>query len=244
MRSLYTYCVCIDIISKGFEMNKKAKRRLMVVGGIVVIAMLVIVAVAGSGGAASSLSIPDVLSGDYEGKKVQVSGAVVADSLTSQGSVATFRIQPEEAGSDTEALTVSYDGALPATFGTGVVAICTGTMEDGALTCSEMVTKCPSKYESAEGSLTVKGLLDQADSMVGTETKVCGYVRGDVLAVDAPEGYRFTLESQGANINVVWDGGVDEAVGDGTALVVTGSLNADGTFTASAQPAIDEAVSE
>lgn len=225
-------------------MNRSAKRRLVVVGGIIVVAMLVIVAIAGSGGAASSLSIADVVSGDYRGKKVQVSGSVVADSLTSEGSTALFEIQPEDAsGQDT--LTVRYDGALPATFGTGVVAICTGTVEsDNTLTATELVTKCPSKYESAEGSLTVKGLLDQAESMTGETTKVCGYVRGEVLPVDAAEGYRFTLESQGAAINVIWDGGIDEAVTDGTALVVSGALNADGTFTASDQPAIDEAVTE
>ena len=66
-------------------MNKKAKRRLVVVGGIVVIAMLVIVAIAGGGQAASSLSIGDVLGGGYEGKKVQVSGSVVAGSITAEG---------------------------------------------------------------------------------------------------------------------------------------------------------------
>ena len=225
-------------------MNRSAKRRLVVVGGIIVVAMLVIVAIAGSGGAASSLSISDVVSDDYRGKKVQVSGSVVADSLTSEGSTALFEIQPEDA-SGQETLTVRYDGALPATFGTGVVAICTGTVEpDNTLTATELVTKCPSKYESAEGSLTVKGLLDQAESMTGETTKVCGYVRGEVLPVDAAEGYRFTLESQGATINVIWDGGMDEAVTDGTALVVSGALNADGTFTASDQPAIDEAVTE
>lgn len=230
-------------------MNKKAKRRLVVVGGIIVVAMLVIVAVAGSGGAASSLGIDDVLTGDYEGRKVQVSGSVVADSVTSDGSVAVFEIQPEEDSSGAssasgETLTVSYDGALPATFGTGVVAICTGTVEDGRLSCSELVTKCPSKYESAEGSLTVKGLLDQAGSLTGEETKVCGYVRGDVLPVDAAEGYRFVLESQGETVNVIWDGGMDESVSDGTALVVAGSLTTDGAFEASEQPAIDNAVSE
>lgn len=225
-------------------MNRSAKRRLVVVGGIIVVAMLVIVAIAGSGGAASSLSISDVVSGDYRGKKVQVSGSVVADSLTSEGSTALFEIQPEDA-SGQETLTVRYDGALPATFGTGVVAICTGTVEsDNTLAATELVTKCPSKYESAEGSLTVKGLLDQAESMTGEATKVCGYVRGEVLPVDAAEGYRFTLESQGAAINVIWDGGMDEAVTDGTALVVSGALSADGTFTASDQPAIDEAVTE
>ena len=227
-------------------MNRSAKRRLVVVGGIIVVAMLVIVAIAGSGGAASSLSISDVVSGDYRGKKVQVSGSVVADSLASEGSTALFEIQSEEGSADAsgqETLTVRYDGALPATFGTGVVAICTGTVEsDNTLTATELVTKCPSKYESAEGSLTVKGLLDQGNAMVGKDTKICGYVRGDIQAVDAD--YRFTIESQGATLNVRYDGGLDDAIVDGTAVVVSGALGEDGTFMASEQPAIDEAVSE
>lgn len=220
-------------------MNKKAKRRLVVVGGIVVIAMLVIVAIVGSGGAASSLGISDVLNGGYEGKKVQVSGSVVADSLEAHGSTAVFSIAPED-GSGTEQLTVSYKGALPATFGTGVVAICTGTVEDGTLAATEMVTKCPSKYESAEGSLTVKGLLDQASSLTGKDTKVCGYVRGTIN--DASADYRFTIESQGSEINVVYDGGLDENVQDGTALVIEGQLGEDGLFHAASQPSIDSSI--
>ena len=46
------------------------------------------------------------------------------------------------------------NGALPATFGAGVVAICTGTVDGKTLEASEMVTKCPSKYES-------EGLVDR-----------------------------------------------------------------------------------
>ena len=218
-------------------MNKKAKRRLVVVGGIVVIAMLVIVAVAGSGGAASSLSIADVLGGSYEGKKVQVSGSVVADSLASEGATAIFKIEPEGDDAGADQLEVQYNGALPATFGTGVVAICTGTVEGKTLLATEMVTKCPSKYESAEGSLTVKGLLDQADTMLFKDTKVCGYVQGPVN--DAQAAYRFTIESQGATLNVVYDGGLDEQIKDGTALVISGHLDSDGSFIATEQPSID-----
>ncbi len=223
-------------------MNKKAKRRLVVVGGIIVVVMLVILAVAGSGGAASSLAIADVADGSYAGKKVQVSGSVVADSLTAQGSTATFEIADETDASQT--LAVSYDGALPATFGNGVVAICTGTMSsDGTLGCTELVTKCPSKYESAEGSLTVKNLLDQADELAGQETSVCGYIAGDVAAVDENADCRFVIESQGAELKVRYDGGLDEKVADGVAVVVKGTLGEDGVFTASEQPAIDEDVS-
>lgn len=223
-------------------MNKSAKRRLVVVGGIVVIAMLVIVAIAGSGGSASSLSIADVLGGNYDGKKVQVSGAVVADSLTSEGSVAVFKIAPEgvDAADSEQALTVQYDGALPATFGTGVVAICTGVVDGKTLEASEMVAKCPSKYESAEGSLTVKGLLDQQDSMMFKDTKVCGYVTGEIS--DAQADFRFTIESQGETLKVVYDGGLDEAITDGTAVVISGHLDSDGVFVATEQPSIDSSI--
>lgn len=222
-------------------MNKKAKRRLVVVGGVIVIAMLVIAAIAGSGGAASALGISDVLSGGYEGKKVQVTGSVVADSVKAEGSTAVFDIAPEN-GDSSQKLTVSYKGALPATFGTGVVAICTGTVTGKTLEASEMVTKCPSKYESAEGSLTVAGLLKQADAMTGKQTKVCGYVRGKVNDVSAD--HRFTIESQGEKINVVYDGGLDENVKDGTAVVVSGKLQKDGTFKATEQPSIDNSIKE
>ena len=224
------------------NMNKSAKRRLVVVGGIVVIAMLVIVAIAGSGGSASSLSIADVLGGNYDGKKVQVSGAVVADSLTSEGSTAVFKIAPEgvDAGDSEQALTVRYDGALPATFGTGVVAICTGLVDGKTLEATEMVTKCPSKYESAEGSLTVKGLLDQKDTMMFKDTKVCGYVKGEIS--DAQADFRFTIESQGETLKVVYDGGLDEAITDGTALVISGHLDSDGVFVATEQPSIDSSI--
>ena len=223
-------------------MNKKAKRRLVVVGGIVVIAMLVIVAVAGSGGAASSLSIADVLGGSYEGKKVQVSGSVVADSLASEGATAIFKIEPEGDDAGADQLEVQYNGALPATFGTGVVAICTGTVEGKTLLATAMVTKCPSKYESAEGSLTVKGLIDQADTMMFEDTKVCGYIQGEVN--DASADYRFVIESQGATLKVVYDGGLDEQVADGVAVVLSGHLDSDGIFVATEQPAIDSSISK
>ena len=223
-------------------MNKKAKRRLVVTGGIVAIAMLVIVAIAGSGGAASSLTVGDLLTGDYAGKKVQVTGSVVDGSIETDGTAVRFAITPEE-GDGSETVDVVYEGALPATFGSGVVAICTGTVDDShMLKCTEMVTKCPSKYESAEGSLTVKGLIDQADTMMFEDTKVCGYIQGEVN--DASADYRFVIESQGAALKVVYDGGLDEQIADGVAVVISGHLDSDGVFVATEQPAIDSSISE
>lgn len=228
-------------------MNKKAKRRLVVVGGIIVIAMLVIAAVAGAGGASSSVGVVEVARGEYDGKKVQVSGTVL-DGVEAEGSKAVFWLAPEEDADRKEPATgtvtvrVTYDGALPATFGAGITAICTGTAENGELIATEMVTKCPSKYESAEGSLTVKGLADQADSLAGKDVKVCGYVRGNIH--DAQADYRFIIESQDESIAVVYEGGLDEAIADGTAVVVSGKLGEDGMLHASEQPSIDSSIKE
>lgn len=227
-------------------MNKKAKRRLVVTGGIIAVAMLLIAAIAGAGGSAASASVGDVASGSYSGKKVQVTGVVVPDSIESDGARVTFEIAPEDESGSTNPsvrLRVGYEGALPATFGAGVIAICTGDVDYPAfLNCTEMVTKCPSKYESAEGALTVKGLLDQADEMLFEDTKVCGYVEGDVN--DASSAVRFTIESQGAVLPVAYDGGLDEQIVDGVAVVVSGHLDSDGNFIATEQPAIDSSITK
>ena len=49
---------------------------------------------------------------------------------------------------------------MPATFGDGVVAIVTGKLDDdGTITATDMITKCPSKYESATGATPVADLI-------------------------------------------------------------------------------------
>jgi cytochrome c-type biogenesis protein CcmE len=88
--------------------------------------------------------------------------------------------------------------------------------------------------------LTVKGLLDQQDSMMFKDTKVCGYVKGEIN--DAQADFRFTIESQGETLKVAYDGGLDEAITDGTALVISGHLDSDGVFVATEQPSIDSSI--
>ena len=88
----------------------------------------------------------------------------------------------------------------------------------------------------------MKGLLDQADAMLFEDTKVCGYVEGDVN--DASSAIRFTIESQGATLNVVYNGGLDEQIADGVAVVVSGHLDSDGNFVATEQPAIDASITK
>ncbi len=80
---------------------------------------------------------------------------------------------------------MSYDGAASSTFGNGVTAICTGKIVEGEggleLVCSELVTKCPSKYESATDALSVTNLLDYGDSIINTTVKLKGTVKAGTL---------------------------------------------------------------
>ena len=97
-------------------MNTAAKKRLVIVGLVIAAVAAVLFAVVGSGGTATSLSVAQAASGDYEGKKVQVSGAVVNDSYRTEGSSAVFEIADDN--DPGAVLTVAYTGAMPATFAT------------------------------------------------------------------------------------------------------------------------------
>lgn len=219
-------------------MNKAAKKRLVIVSLIIVIVAVVLFCVLGSGGTATSLSVAQAASGDYQGKKVQVAGAVVQDSYTSEGSSAVFSIADDDTAAT---LRVTYSGAMPATFGNGVTAICTGVIDGDGLTCTSLVTKCPSKYESAEGSVTVATLLDNADAYKGAEVKLAGYVTaGTIAGIDA--AVRFTVNSQGSSLDVAFDGALPEGMEDGSAVVVTGALSQDATVFEADEVALDAAV--
>lgn len=213
-------------------MNKRAKKRLFIVTLVIVIVMAIILASIGAGGASETLTVAEAAGGSYSGEKVQVSGAVVEDSYTSSDGTMTFDIYDAEADDSSVTLRVVYSGSVPATFGNGVTAICTGTIgDDGTLEATTLVTKCPSKYESAEGSLTVSNLLEQADTMVGQETKLAGYVKEGTL-VAAGEGDRFVLTSQDAEIAVLYDDALPSGMEEGSSVVLTGALNEDGEFEA------------
>ena len=88
------------------------------------------------------------------GKRVKVGGTVVAGSWNGSSNPMVFRIRDEGSSiAGGPELLVSYSGAAPSTFGSDVVAIVTGTLgSDGTVRATEMITKCPSKYESAGAS--------------------------------------------------------------------------------------------
>ena len=215
-------------------MDKRTKRRLIVVTLIIVIVAIVILAVLGSGSASTTVSVSQAASGDYNGKRVQVSGTVVEDSYENTSDGMSFAIfDPDDA---TQQIHVDYTGAVPSSFGSGVTAICTGTMgDDGTLAATELLTKCPSKYESAEGALTVEMIQENADIYTGQDVKLAGYIKEGTLvpAGDAAsESGRFILYSQSAEIAVDFDGAIPDGIGEGSSVVLGGHLEENGHFAA------------
>ena len=183
--------------------------------------------------AATTMSIAEAAENPQAGQKVQVSGNVVQDSFSTSNDVLTFKIYDPEGDPATQ-LEVRYDGAASSTFGNDVTAICTGKINDaGVLECSELVTKCPSKYENADSALTVEQLLGYGESVYGNVVKVAGSVGAGSLKA-AGQGDRFILvdAETGDSMPVVFEGALSDGIADGSAVVLTGSLGADGKFAA------------
>lgn len=214
-------------------MNAKMKKRMIAVSGVIVIVLILVLAFVGGNTAATTMSIAEAAENPQAGQKVKVSGNVVQDSFSTSNDVLTFKIYDPEGDPATQ-LEVRYDGAASSTFGNDVTAICTGKINDeGVLECSELVTKCPSKYENADSALTVEQLLGYGESVYGNVVKVAGSVGAGSLKA-AGQGDRFILvdAETGDSMPVVFEGALSDEVSDGSAVVLTGSLGADGKFAA------------
>lgn len=214
-------------------MNAKMKKRMIAVSGVIVIVLILVLAFVGGNTAATTMSIAEAAENPQAGQKVQVSGNVVQGSFSTSNDVLTFKIYDPEGDPATQ-LEVRYDGAASSTFGNDVTAICTGKINDeGVLECSELVTKCPSKYENADSALTVEQLLGYGESVYGNVVKVAGSVGAGSLKA-AGQGDRFILvdAETGDSMPVIFEGALSDEVSDGSAVVLTGSLGADGKFAA------------
>lgn len=214
-------------------MNAKMKKRMIAVSGVIVIVLILVLAFVGGNTAATTMSIAEAAENPQAGQKVQVSGNVVQDSFSTSNDVLTFKIYDPEGDPATQ-LEVRYDGAASSTFGNDVTAICTGKINDaGVLECSELVTKCPSKYENADSALTVEQLLGYGESVYGNVVKVAGLVGAGSLKA-AGQGDRFILvdAETGDSMPVVFEGALSDGIADGSAVVLTGSLGADDKFAA------------
>ena len=214
-------------------MNTKTKRRLTVVTGIIIVVLILVLALVGGANAAQSITVAQAADGSYVGQRVQVSGSVVDNSFETVDNVLTFSIYDPDEGTSVQ-LKVSYEGGVSATFGNGVTAICTGTIdEDGTLVATELVTQCPSKYESATDALSVSSLLEYGDTVYDKTLKVTGIVKEGTLTA-AGTGERLVLldADTGDELSIAYDGALSDEITDGSVLVIAGSLGSDLTFNA------------
>lgn len=213
------------------------RQRFIVVGGVVVIVLICLLTFFSAAGNATVMTVGQASQPDAVGKKVEVTGNVVNDSFDISGDILTFHItDPDEPDTD---LAVRYDKGVSATFGNGVTAICTGTIgDDGTLACSELVTKCPSKYETATDALTVERLTGYGEAIYGKPVKVQGTIESGTLA-DATADLRFSIYDAGDKatdahelLPVKYAGALSDEVVEGAKVILLGSLDTDGSFTA------------
>lgn len=220
-------------------MNKRAKTRLIGVTAIILLAVVALLASGVfSGNTAYYRTVPEIAEDrELVGERVKVGGIVVTGSWDQKQNPMTFVIRDEMDKDETgPELKIVYNGAVPATFGDGVTAIITGELgADGTISASEMITKCPSKYESAEGALAVKDLVDR-DDLIGKTLKSAGFVKAGTIVPPGGD-IRFVVTDEangGAEMPVAWEGALPEGMVDGSKVVLTGSVEDGGIFVATA----------
>lgn len=216
-------------------MNKKMKRRLAAVSGVIVIVLILVLAIVTGGNAAKSVTVADLAGGSCNNQKVQVSGTVVDNSFTTSQGKLTFDIYDPQDSAATP-VHVVYDKGASSTFGNGVTAICTGKVdESGTLQCTELVTKCPSKYENASDALSVEKLLGYGSKIDDKTVKVAGVIKTGSLG-DVTSDVRMVIadsdSKDAAQIEVSYAGALPDSISEGSTVVVTGSLGVDGVFAA------------
>jgi len=133
--------------SRGIRVNKKARTRLIVATGVIVVAFVVGVVYLVSQQGAYYKQVSELVSGEWDGKNVEVGGRVLDGTISRDDEGVTFTIQDLSGASDT--VEVAYSGQMPNTFEAGVDVVVIGqySAAEGRIAADELQTKCPSKYE-------------------------------------------------------------------------------------------------
>jgi cytochrome c-type biogenesis protein CcmE len=120
------------------------KKRYLI-GGAVVFIFLII---GGMSFLNSSVEYATLSKAEQSGKKVQVTGKWVKEMDTqydTQNNTFTFYMRDDE----NRIARVVFEGAKPNNFDIATSVVAKGRYEDGVFHASEVLTKCPSKYEGS-----------------------------------------------------------------------------------------------
>ena len=232
-------------------MGSNQKRRFIIVGGIIVIVMIVALAIVSAGTGRAVMTVAQATDQQARGQRVEVTGNVVDNSFSishnAQSGADELVFDIYDTDDPESTLHVFYDKGVAATFGNGVTAICKGEIDDsGTLRCSELVTKCPSKYETATDALDVERLLGYGAEIIDKPVKVKGRINMGTL--DAPTAsVRFTFvdaRNEKITMPVKFAGAIPDTIQESVqngeegapkltgVVVLTGSLGSDGSFAA------------
>lgn len=212
-------------------MNKRARMRLIGVTAVILLVVGAMVYYTGSTQGAYEGDLASVSSDQsLVGKQVKVGGTVVAGSWDKKSNPMRFTIRGEK---DTEnagpTLKVVFTGTVPSTFGDGVVAIVTGKLAPGGtVEATDMITKCPSKYESATGATPLADLMGRGASMEGKPVRVSAYVKPGSIKDAASGSDRFiatqNADGTGTSLGVTFSSVLPDGMKDGSSVVMGGAL--------------------
>ncbi len=113
------------------------------------VGFLIFNAMEGSGAYYLTVSEISSTASDLQGDQIKVGGNVVTGSIVRGDLGESLKFEMTDGVS---AIPVVYSGAVPDIFSDQAEVIATGTMQaDGTFKASELLTKCPSRFEAEEG---------------------------------------------------------------------------------------------
>jgi cytochrome c-type biogenesis protein CcmE len=103
--------------------------------------------------ATEAKSPSQVLAAGSGGGNYEMTGKVVAGSISHQGATLLFQVRDREG---TKAVPVKYTGTVPDPFRDGREVIVTGKLQNGTFVGerNSLVTKCPSKFKNDKSGST------------------------------------------------------------------------------------------
>jgi cytochrome c-type biogenesis protein CcmE len=132
--------------------DPQRKRKIRLVVALSVAVLLAVALVYTSFSASTEAKEPSELIGAASGSSAELTGRVVKGSVQRDGDDLSFRVVDRDGGS--ESLPVTYSGVVPDPFRGGREIVVTGELERGTFVGEPdtLVTKCPSKFTTADAS--------------------------------------------------------------------------------------------
>lgn len=139
-----------ETIAPAGRRKNRTTTRFFAAGGVLVLAVAFLIYNGMQGTSAFYMTVDElhVSTAAAEGKTIRVGGDVVAGTIQRGGIGEEIRFEITDGVST---VPIVYHGPAPDIFSDHAEVIATGTMQaDGTFEATELLTKCPSRFETAE----------------------------------------------------------------------------------------------